>query len=154
MGINVSIDLGATEVKDRREFKPLNIEEGEKLRVRAEAKGFKFKKSQNGNYMVEVKFEVDEEDAVDIDGGSDVGSIFDNMVFTAKAAKLLKLKLRGLSYDGAETLVINDVDDIKELVEDLKENYVGQPVELTVYNEEYDGKVRTKVQWINQPKDN
>lgn len=142
MGI-ARLDIGGAEVKTggRKALK-----NGSK--VLAEAKKFEFKTSQAGNPMIAVQYEVVDENAEDVDGGQEFGRLFDNIVFTENAVKLAKLKLIGLGYE-VDGLVIEDVSDVKDLADDLKENFIDQPVLIEVENEEYNDKVRSKVRWVN-----
>lgn len=142
MGI-ARLDIGAAEVKTsgRKALK-----DGSK--VLAEARKFEFKTSQAGNPMIAVTYEVVDENAEDVDGGQEFGRLFDNIVFTEKAVKMAKLKLIGLGYE-VDDLVIEDVEDVKDLAEDLKDNFMDQPVLLTVENEEYNDVERSKVRWVN-----
>jgi hypothetical protein len=144
MGI-ARLDFGSVEVKSGGGRKALK--DGSK--VLAEAKKFEFKTSQAGNPMIAVQYEVVDENAEDVDGGQDYGRLFDNIVFTEKAVKMAKLKLKGLGYE-VDDLVIEDVEDVKDLAEDLRENFMDQPVVITVENEEYNDVERSKVRWINE----
>jgi hypothetical protein len=144
MGI-ARLDFGSVEVKSGGGRKAL----AEGSKVLAEAKKFEFKTSQAGNPMIAVTYEVTDENAVDIDGGTEYGRLFDNIVFTEKAAKMAKLKLKGLGYE-VDQLVIEDVEDVKDLAEDLKDNFTDQEVYLTTENEEYNDVVRSKVRWVNE----
>lgn len=139
------LDIGGTDVKAGGTFKALK--DGSK--VLAEAKKFEFKTSQAGNPMIKVTYEVTDENALDVDEGTDYGNLFDNIVFTEKAIKMAKSKLMGLRYDGVQTLVIDDVQDVKDLAEDLRDNYVGQEVILVTENEEYNDKWSSKVRFVN-----
>jgi hypothetical protein len=141
MGI-ARLDIGGTQVGGGRKA----LADGSK--VLAEARKFEFKTSQAGNPMIAVTYEVVDDNAVDVDGGTEYGRLFDNIVFTEKAVKMAKLKLIGLGYE-VDDLVIEDVEDVKDLAEDLKENFIDQPVVIEVENEEYNDKVRSKVKWVN-----
>src|ERR1043165_3570636 len=143
MGI-ARLDIGATEVKTGGGRKALV--DGSK--VLAEAKKFEFKTSQAGNPMIKVTYEVVDEDAVDVDGGTDFGRLFDNIVFTEKAVKMAKLKLIGLGYE-VDDLVIEEIQDVKDLAEDLTDNFTDQPVVIQVENEEYNGNEQSRVKWVN-----
>jgi hypothetical protein len=143
MGI-ARLDIGGTEVKTGGR---LALKDGSK--VLAEAKKFEFKTSQAGNPMIAVQYEVIDEDAVDVEGGQNYGRLFDNIVFTEKAVKMAKLKLIGLGYE-VDDLVIEDVQDVKDLADDLKENFIDQPVVIEVENETYNDKEKSKVKWVNQ----
>lgn len=138
------LDIGGAEVAagGRKALK-----DGSK--VLAEATGFKFKTSQAGNPMIAVTYKVTDEKAEDVDGGQDFGRLFDNIVFSEKAVKMAKSKLLGLQYDGVSDLVIEDVEDVKDLASDLQENYVGTEVVLVTENEEYNDKVSSKVRFVN-----
>lgn len=144
MGI-ARLDIGSTEVKTGGGRKALK--DGSK--VLAEAKKFEFKTSQAGNPMIAVRYAVVDENAEDVDGGTEYGNLFDNIVFSENTVKMLKLKLIGLGYE-VDDLVIEDVEDVKDLAEDLQENFVDQPVMIEVVNEEYNGNVKSKVRWVNQ----
>lgn len=144
MGI-ARLDFGSVETGGGGGRKALK--DGSK--VLAEAKKFEFKTSQAGNPMIAVTYEVTDENAEDEDGGKDYGRLFDNIVFTEKAVKMAKLKLKGLGYE-VDTLVIEDVEDVKDLASDLTDNFLEQEVLLTVENEEYNEKVRSKVKWVNE----
>lgn len=119
-------------------------------KVLAEAKKFEFKTSQAGNWMIKVQYEVTDESAEDVDGGTEFGRVFDNIVFTEKAVKMAKLKLKGLGYDGLDDLVIETAEDVKDLVEDLTDNYTDKEVVLVTENEDYNDKPSTKVRWVNE----
>lgn len=144
MGI-ARLDIGAAEIKTggRKALK-----DGSK--VLAEAVKFEFKTSQAGNPMIKVTYKVVDENAEDVDGGQEFGRLFDNIVFTEKAVKMAKLKLRGLGYDGLDDLVIEDVQDVKDLADDLRDNYTEQPVQIEVENEtsEQYG-TQSRVRWVN-----
>ena len=142
MGI-ARLDIGGAEIKTGGRKA---LQNGSK--VLAEARKFEFKTSQAGNPMIAVTYEVVDDNAVDVDGGTEYGRLFDNIVFTEKAVKMAKLKLIGLGYE-VDDLVIEDVEDVKDLAEDLKENFIDQPVVIEVENEEYNDKVRSKVKWVN-----
>lgn len=118
-------------------------------KVLAEATKFEFKTSQAGNPMIKVQYKVTDENAVDVDGGDEYGALFDNIVFTEKAAKMAKLKLAGLQYE-VDELVIEDVQDVKDLAADLRDKFTGQVVQIEVENEEYNDKVSSKVRWVNK----
>lgn len=139
----------------RIEFSSVEIKSGGRKalkdgsKVLAEATKFEFKTSAAGNAMIKVQYKVTDEEAVDVDGGTDFGPLYDNIVFAATSAKMAKLKLKGLSYDGLDDLVIEDVQDVKDLAADLRDNYVGQEVVIEVVNEEYEEKVSSKVKWVN-----
>lgn len=139
------LDIGGAEVQVGGGRKAL----ADGSRVLAEAKKFEFKTSQAGNPMIKVTYEVTDENAKDVDGGTDYGRVFDNIVFTEAAVKMAKSKLLGLRYDGISDLVIEDVQDVKDLAEDLKDNYIGQEVVLVTENEEYNEKVSSKVRFVN-----
>jgi hypothetical protein len=143
MGI-ARLDIGGAEIKGGGGRKALKS--GSK--VLAEAKKFEFKTSQAGNPMIAVQYEVVDENAEDVDGGQEFGRLFDNIVFTEKAVKLAKLKLIGLGYE-VDGLVIEDVADVKDLADDLKENFIDQPVLIEVENETYNEVERSKVKWVN-----
>lgn len=149
MGINYNVDLGGVEVKERKEYKLLDFEDGDA--VEAVVKSFKFKVSSAKNPMVEVKYEITDDNYVDVDGGTDYGSVWDNIVFTEKAAKMAKLKLLGLGYDGVNDLKIESKEDFLDFVEDLKDNYLDTPVVLILEHDEYNGKTKAKVRFVNQP---
>ncbi len=145
MGI-ARLDIGAAEVKQGGR-KALNIENNAKFLC--EARKFEFKTSQAGNPMINVQYEVVDENATDVDGGQEYGRLFDRIVFTEKAIKMAKLKLIGLGYE-VDDLVIEDVQDVKDLAEDLKDNFMDQPVQIEVENEdstEYG--LRSNVKWVN-----
>ncbi len=129
MGI-ARLDIGAAEVKQGGRKA---LAHGSK--VLCEARKFEFKTSQAGNPMIKVQYEVVDENATDVDGGQEYGRLFDNIVFTEKAVKMAKLKLIGLGYE-VDNLVIEDVQDVKDLAEDLKDNFTDQPVQIEVENEE------------------
>ncbi len=144
MGI-ARLDIGNTEVKTGGAGKALK--DGSK--VLAEAKNFKFETSQAGNPMITVTYGITDEAAEDVDGGTDYWkTLKDRIVFTEKAVKLAKLKLIGLGYE-VDDLVIEDVEDVKDLAEDLQENFIDQPVVLQVENEDYNDKPSSKVKWVN-----
>ena len=144
MGI-ARLDIGAAEVKTGGGRKALV--DGSK--VLAEAKKFEFKTSQAGNPMIKVRYEVVDDNAVDVDGGTEYGNLFDNIVFTEKAVKMAKLKLIGLGYE-VDDLVIESVEDVKDLAEDLQDNFLDQPVMIEVENEDYEGKPQSRVKWVNR----
>lgn len=117
-------------------------------KVLAEARKFEFKTSQAGNPMIKVTYEVVDENATDVDGGKEYGRLFDNIVFTEKAVKMAKLKLKGLGYE-VDDLVIEEVEDVKDLASDLTDNFMDQPVNIEVENEEYNDNMQSRVKWVN-----
>lgn len=139
------IDFGSTEVKERKTFKPL----ADGSKVLAEAVKFEYKKSSNDNPMIAVTYKVTDENAKDVDGGTDFGNVFDNIVFSEGAAKMTKLKLLGLGYE-VDDLVIETTDDVKDLVEDLKDNFLNKEVILVIDNQEWNDKVSSKAKFINR----
>lgn len=143
MGI-ARLDFGSVETKTggRKALK-----DGSK--VLAEARKFEFKTSQAGNPMIKVTYEVVDENAEDVDGGTEYGRLYDNIVFTEKAAKMAKLKLKGLGYE-VDQLVIEDVEDVKDLAADLTDSFMDQPVLITVENEDYNDKPQSRVKWVNE----
>ncbi len=146
MGIT-RIDFGSVELKERSTFKPL--EDGSK--VRAIAKSFKYDKAGTGTPFIEVKYEIDDDDAVDIDGGKDYGSIWDKIYFSSKSVKMAKLKLRGLGVD-VDSLVIETEDDLRDLVETMRDEVTDQEVILVTENEpsfKDESVMITRVKFIN-----
>jgi len=145
MGI-ARLDFGSVEVKSGGGRKALV--DGSK--VLAEARKFEFKTSQAGNPMIKVTYKVTDEKAEDVDGGQEFGNLFDNIVFTEKAVKMAKLKLKGLGYE-VDELVIESVEDVKDLAADLTDNFLEQEVIITVENEEStEYGVQSRVKWVNQ----
>lgn len=139
------LDIGGAEASGGGGRKPLK--DGSK--VLAEAAKFEFKTSQAGNPMIKVRYKVTDENAEDVDGGKDYGQLFDNIVFSEKAIGITKGKLQALQYDGLSDLVVEDVEDVKDLAADLQDNYVGQEVVLVTENEEYNDKWSSKVKFVN-----
>ncbi len=149
MGIT-RIDFGSVELKERGSFKAL--EDGSK--VRAIAKSFKYDKASTGTPYIEVKYEIDDEDAVDIDGGRDFGALWDKIYFSEKSVKMAKLKLKGLGVP-VDELVIEDEDDLRDLVEQLRDDFTDQEVVLVTENEpsyKDESVMITRVKFINQVK--
>lgn len=148
MGIT-RIDFGSVELKERGSFKAL----ADGSKVRALPKTFKFDhSSQKGTPFIGVTYEVDDEDARDVDGGTDYGKLFQEIYITEKAVKMAKLHLKGLGVD-VDNLIIEDEDDLRDLVEDLRATAVDVPVILQTENEPSfkDPDVpRTRVKFINQ----
>jgi hypothetical protein len=143
MGIK-RIDFGSVEVKERGSFKPL----ADGSKVKAIVKSFKFDHASTGTPFIEVKFEIDDEDAVDVDGGRDFGSVWDKIYFSEKSVKMAKLKLKGLSVD-VNNLVIESEDDLRDLVEELRESQVDSEVILVTEIHEWNEKLSTRVKFIN-----
>jgi hypothetical protein len=147
MGIT-RIDFGSVELKERKAFKAL----ADDSKVRAVAKSFKYDKANTGTPYIEVKYEIDDEDAVDIDGGTDYGSLWDKIYFSEKSVKMAKLKLKGLGVD-VDALVIEDEDDLRDLVEHLRDDFTDQEVVLITENEpsfKDETVMVTRVKFINQ----
>ena len=149
MGIT-RIDFGSVELKERKGFKAL--EDGSK--VRAVAKSFKSDKAGTGTPYIEVKYEIDDEDARDIDGGTDYGSLWDKIYFSEKSVRMAKLKLRGLGVD-VDSLVIESEDDLRDLVEVMRDEVTDQEVILVTENEpsfKDESVMITRVKFINEVK--
>lgn len=147
MGIT-RIDFGSVELKEggRKALK-----DGSK--VRALPKSFKFDHStQKGTPYIGVTYEVDDPDAEDYEGGKDYGKVFQEIYITDKAVKMAKLHLKGLGVD-VDNLIVEDEEDLRDLVEDLRATAVDVPVLLVTENEESfkDPEVpRTRVKFINR----
>lgn len=143
MGIT-RIDFGSVELKERKSFKPL----ADGSKVRAVAKGFKYDKAQTGTPYIEVKYEITDDDAEDIDGGKDFGGLWDKIYFSEKSVKMAKLKLKGLGVD-VDSLVIESEDDLRDLVEMMRDDITDTEVLLITENEEWNDEPRTRVKFIN-----
>lgn len=129
MGIT-RIDFGSVELKERKAFKAL----ADGSKVRAVAKSFKYDKAGTGTPYIEVKYEIDDDDAVDIDGGRDFGGLWDKIYFSEKSVKMAKLKLKGLGVD-VDSLVIESEDDLRDLVEMMRDEVTDTEVLLITENE-------------------
>lgn len=129
MGV-VRIDFGSVELKERKAFKAL----ADGSKVRAITRGFKFGHAGTGTPFIEVKYEIDDDEARDIDGGTDYGSLWDKIYFSPKAVKMAKMKLKALGVD-VDSLVIEDDQDLQDLVEDMRDSLVDRDVILVTENE-------------------
>jgi hypothetical protein len=129
MGV-VRIDFGSVELKERKAFKAL----ADGSKVRAVTRGFKFGHAGTGTPFIEVKYEIDDDEARDIDGGTDYGSLWDKIYFSEKSVKMAKMKLKALGVD-VDSLVIEDDQDLQDLVEDMRDSLVDRDVILVTENE-------------------
>jgi arginyl-tRNA synthetase len=129
MGV-VRIDFGSVELKERKAFKAL----ADNSKVRAITRGFKFGHAGTGTPFIEVKYEIDDDEARDIDGGTDYGSLWDKIYFSEKSVKMAKMKLKALGVD-VDSLVIEDDQDLQDLVEDMRDTLTDRDVVLVTENE-------------------
>lgn len=154
MGIKM-IDFGSVELKERNKSKALA--ESESNGWEAEPVEFKYKVAKTGTRMIEMKFKVTDEEAVDIDGVAFTGNhIWDSLYFTEKSAKVTKMKLKSLGYP-VNDLVISSDEDIQDLAEALDDEYSATPLRLVTELEDQDGtyddgteKKRARVKFINE----